>query len=248
MSGLRIHSILMVSLGIALSLMSSPAAAQDNPRDFSGLWEGGPGSDISDDLLPGEEVSLTPYGAQRYRALDQAKSPANTCLPYGPTRALQSEDPKFIVHTPHAMAILIEQTTNWRLIHTDGRPHPPDAATKLLWDGHSIGRWEGNTLIVDSVGFVDRTWLDSGGFEHSDKLHLIERFEKINPNTLRWTVTVEDPVFYTKTFTYRRDLRRANPAETPRILPQICHENELDSEHMMTMTPNRHAVPPKFPN
>ena len=239
-------SALAVVFGMFI-LTATHAAAQSDARDFSGVWTGGPGSDISGDLLPGEEISLTPYAAERYRNLDQAKSPANICLPYGPTRAFQSRDPKHIVQTLGAMAIMFEQTSAYRVIYTDGRGHPPDVWDRPSWDGHSIGRWEGNTLVVDTVGLIDRTWIDSGGFEHSTMLHLVERFQKIDPDTLTWMVTVEDPVFYTKPFTYLRGLRRADPSEIPRILPQICHENEMDFEHLLPTVPNRHVVLPTFP-
>jgi hypothetical protein len=231
-------------LGIAL-LLAGPAAAQNDPRDFSGLWEGGPGSDISDDLLPGEEISLTPFAAQRYRSLDQAKSPANTCLPYGPTRALNSVDVQHWVQTPTELVVLYEQMSHYRLIYTDGRQHAADAIDYPSWMGHSIGRWEGNVFVVDTVGLDERSWLDSGGLEHSDKMHMIERYEKIDGNTLKVTVTIEDPVFFTKPFTYSINKVRANLAETPRILPQICNENEKDAEHMFP-DPPQHRNPPKF--
>jgi hypothetical protein len=230
-----------------------PPVASADPRDFSGMWEGGP-SDISGDVVAGQEISLTPHGAERYRSLDLADAPANVCKPYGPTRGMQSEDPRLIVHSRGGdfILILFEQQTDYRIIYMDGRSHPEDILEYPQWEGDSIGRWEGNTLVVDTIGVKEGTWIDSGGFEHSDKLHLIERFEKTDPNTIRWTVTVEDPVFYTKPFTYSRNIRRANHEEVPRLIPARCDENEKEAEHAVRGVAVgghiRHRKAPTFPD
>jgi hypothetical protein len=152
-----------------------------------------------------------------------------------------------------AATILFEEGTYFRLIYLDGRTHPEDAVQYPSWDGHSTGRWEGNTLVVDTVGIDDRTWLDGAGLQHSDRLHLIERWQKIDADTLRWTVRVEDPVFFTRPFTYTRDHKRASPASKPRQLPDICHDRATNPSLRsvsgpVTGGPARHARPPKFPN
>jgi hypothetical protein len=230
-----------------------PPLTSNDPRDFSGMWEGGP-SDISGDVLPGQEIYLTPHGAERYRSLDLADAPANFCVPYGPTRGMQSEDPRLFVHSKHSdfLLIVFEQMTDYRIIYLDGRGHPPDIMDYPHWEGHSIGRWEGNTLVVDTIGIKEGTWLDSGGFEHSDKLHLIERFEKTDQNTIKWTVTVEDPVFYLRPFTYSRNLRRANHDEVPRLIPARCDENEREAQHAIRGVAVgghiRHRKAPIFPD
>ena len=96
-----------------------------NPRDFNGLWGQGKGStDISQDLLPGEEISLTAEGAERYKKVDLAKSGVNWCLPYGPTRSILSIAPAQFVQSPNALAILFEPQIDYRVIYLDGRPHP----------------------------------------------------------------------------------------------------------------------------
>ena len=222
-----------------------------NARDLSGLWEGTSpdfsSSDISANLLPGEEVSLTAYGAKRYRANDLSKFPGNICLPYGPTRAMHSLDPEEWVQTPDRLVILFEQMSHYRIIYTDGRPHAEDSQEYPSWMGHAIGRWEGDALAVDTIGIDDRSWLDSRGFEHSDQLHIIERYEKVDDDTLRLTFTVEDPVFFAKPFTYSIDKHRSDPNQAPRILPQICNENELDSRHIEPLPP-AHRNAPTFPD
>jgi len=237
-----------VLLGIlSFGALSSSATAQD-ARDLSGLWEGRSpnfsSSDISANLLPSEEVFLTAYGAERYRANDLSKFPGNICLPYGPTRAMHSLDPQEWVQTPDRLVILFEQMSHYRIIYTDGHPHAEDARDYPSWMGHSIGRWEGDVLVVDTIGIDDRSWLDSRGFEHSDQLHVVERYEKVSADTLRLTFTVEDPVFFAEPFSYSLDKHRT---DLPRILPQICNENERDSGHIEPLPP-AHSKAPTFPD
>src|SRR5258705_6491598 len=158
------------------------AAAQSHP-DSSVLWIS-PTQDISVVLLPGEEVSLTPYGAERYRKLDQADSPSYTCLPYGPTRGLQSTNPFQIIQTPDIFAIITEHI-DYRMIYTDGRGHPADILDYPEWMGHSIGRWEGDILIVDTIGMREETWLDTAGGEHSARLRTTEPVPATGADTSR---------------------------------------------------------------
>jgi hypothetical protein len=214
-------SLLALAFVFGTFTPETTAEAQNRP-DFSGLWYA-PTPDITVALLPGQEISFTAYGAERYKKLDQADSPSYRCLPYGPTRGLQSTNPFMIVQTPNTFAILTEHI-DYRVIYTDGRGHPEDILEYPEWMGHSVGKWEGDTLVVDTIGMREETWLDTAGFEHSDKLHLTERFQKTGPDTYRWTVTVEDPVFFTKPFTYARDVRRMG--KDVRLMPARCADNE----------------------
>ena len=152
-----------------------PTAAQTRP-DFSGIWIAS-ATDISTLLLPGEEISFTAYGAERYKKLDQANSPSYRCLPYGPTRGLQSTNPFQIIQNDGLFAIITEHI-DYRLVYTDGRRHPEDILDYPEWMGHSIGRWEGDTFVVDTIGMREETWLDTSGFEHSAMLHLTERLRR----------------------------------------------------------------------
>ena len=228
-----------------LALVAAGVAAHAQPRpDLTGLWIS-PTADISVVLLPGEDISLTPYGAERYRKLDMANSPSYKCLPYGPTRGLQSTNPFQIVQTPDLVAIITEHI-DYRMIYTDGRGHPEDILDYPEWMGHSIGRWEGQTLVVDTIGMRQETWLDTAGFEHSDKLHITERFQKTGPDTIRLTVTIEDPVFYTKPFTFGRDVRRM--AKDVRLMPARCADNERSSaDAVQGVQGPEHKKPPTFP-
>ena len=218
-------------------------AAQARP-DFSGIWIAS-AADISTLLLPGEEIAFTPYGAERYKKLDMADSPSYKCLPYGPTRGLQSTNPFQIIQSAGLFAIMTEHI-DYRLIYTDGRGHPEDILEYPEWMGHSIGRWDEDALVVDTIATREETWLDTAGFEHSDKLHLTERLQKTGPDNFRITVTVEDPVFYTKPFTYSRVARRM--AKDVRLMPVRCADNENSlADALRGIQGPEHKNPPKLP-
>ena len=229
---------------LLLAVVTAGAAAAQSRPDFTGLWIS-PTADISVVLLPGEEISLTPYGAERYRKVDMANSPSYKCLPYGPTRGLQSTNPFQIIQTPDLFAIITEHI-DYRMIYTDGRGHPPDILDYPEWMGHSIGRWQGDTLVVETIGMREETWLDTAGFEHSDKLRMTERFQKTGPDAIRLTVTIDDPVFYTKPFTYGRNVRRM--ARDVRLMPARCADNERSlADAVQGVQGPEHKNPPTFP-
>ena len=227
-----------------LALVTASAAAAQSRPDFTGLWIS-QAADISVILLPEEEISLTPYGAERYRKVDMANSPSYKCLPYGPTRGLQSTNPFQIIQTTSLFAIITEHI-DYRMIYTDGRRHPDDILDYPEWMGHSIGRWEGDTLVVDTIGMREETWLDTAGFEHSDKLRITERFQKTGPDAIRLTVTIDDPVFYTKPFTYGRNVRRMG--KEIRLMPARCADNERSlADAVQGVQGPEHKNPPTFP-
>jgi len=125
-----------------------------------------------------------------------ANSPSYKCLPYGPTRGLQSTNPFQILQTPDLVAIITEHI-DYRMIYTDGRSHPEDILDYPEWMGHSIGKWEGDTLVVDTKYFVGHHhWIDSG-IPASEDLHIVERMKLVNNGqTLEIEYTFEDPKSY----------------------------------------------------
>jgi hypothetical protein len=135
------------------------------------------------------------------------------------------------------IGLLFEYQTLWRAVYMDGRSHPPDIMDYPEFMGHSIGKWEGNTLVVDTVAINDRTWLDTAGHEHSAKLRLTERFTKIADDRLEWTVTFDDPVFYTGPWSITRTFTRFDDTKD-RIMPYTCNENNKDVEHLLPNQPN----------
>jgi hypothetical protein len=135
------------------------------------------------------------------------------------------------------VAFLFEYQTIWRVVYLDGRKHPDDIADYPEFMGHSIGRWEGETLVIDTVAINERTWLDTAGHEHSAKLRLVERIRKIDQDKLEWTATFEDPVFFSKPWSITRTFTRFDDSKD-RIMPYTCTENNKDVEHLKTNQPN----------
>ena len=108
--------------------------------------------------------------------------------------------------------------------------------TWILLSGETpIGHFEGNTLVVDTTNLNDRTWLDTAGHEHSDQLHLVERFEKIDANNIKWTVTFDDPKFFTQPWSVTLPIKRQNTV----IMDYSCEDNEKDFVHMQPTLINK---------
>ncbi|MCH8268207.1 MAG: hypothetical protein IH846_11870 [Acidobacteria bacterium] len=110
-----------------------------------------------------------------------------------------------IIQTPGKVMLLFQYHHEVRHIFTDGREHPKNL--ELTWNGHSIGRWDGDTLVVDTIGLRDESWLDSGGHEHSTQLHVVERFRRVDADNLEIERTLTDPVALAKPFTVRTGLK-----------------------------------------
>jgi len=217
-------------------LLPALAQPQTAPPDLTGVWDAGSGEDISRDVVRGQQMVLTPYGAERFKKVDRASDPSARCLQFGPARALMLGRPFMIVQHPHAIAILTESQLTFRLIYTDGREQPPDISDFPEWMGSSIGRWEGATLVVDTIAVDENTWLDNVGHEHSDKLHIVERFQKTGPDTIKWDVTYEDPVFFAKPFTTTQTIRRSQE----RIKSNACTAERKDAIQLPpAVTPGR---------
>lgn len=201
--------------------------------DFGGMWNNQYTPDLTT-AVPGGVFPFTPYGAERWKNVDTKNDPTAYCLPVGPSRAFTAPFPNYILQTPEVIGVLFEYQTTYRMIYMDGRGHPADLGDYgSEFMGHSIEKWKEDALVVDTVGINERSWLDTAGHEHSDKLHLTERFEKINDDTVKYSVTFDDPVFFTKPFTIVRTFRRGG--KTDRILPYSCEENNKDVDHL---TPN----------
>ncbi|MGH8649576.1 MAG: hypothetical protein ACREUP_09770, partial [Burkholderiales bacterium] len=137
--------------------------------------------------------------------------PAGRCLPHTiPNAMMVPNYPWKIVQTPGLTIVLFENFTQYRQIFTDGRDFPTER--QPAWFGYSLGKWEGDAFVVETLGFNDKSWLDSSGYPHGEKLHLVERFRKTDPQTLRYEVTIEDPKVFTRPWTISMPLyRRLEP-------------------------------------
>jgi hypothetical protein len=214
--------------------LAGVAHAQAQHPDLTGIWINQYTPDLS--VVLGKQPPFSPYGAERWRTVDTAKDPTGICLPPGPSRVFTAPFPFLLVQQKDAIGLLFEYQTLWRAIYMDGRSHPADIADYPQFMGHSIGRWDGDTLVVDTVGIDERSWLDTAGHEHSDKLRLTERFNKKTADTIEWTVTFDDPVFFVKPWSLTRTFTRGKP--TDRIMPYTCTENNRDVEHLRPNQPN----------
>jgi hypothetical protein len=154
------------------------------------------------DLAPQADVPFQPWAKLKFNennAMQKSETDLR-CLPPGVPRIMLMPRPFEIVQTPNRILFVYEGGAHvWRQVWTDGRAHPKDPNPN--WLGHSIGHWEGDTLVVDSVGFNDKTWLDDAGHPHTEQLHVIEKFKRTDPLTMKYEVIVDDPGAYTKPWT-----------------------------------------------
>ena len=219
-------ALALVTLGSASPVVRQTATTSDVP-DLSGVWQGPYTPSLTNAL--GRELPYTPYGLERSRTVDHAQDPTGRCLPAGPTRLIQAPFPFRIIQTPGLIVLAFEYQRTYRLIFTDGRDHPEEVYEFPEFMGHSIGRWEADALVVETVGIKEQTWLDTSGHEHSDQFRLIERFQRVRPDTIEWSATFEDPVFFTEPFTVKLDMDRRDY----RVMDYSCNENNRDVEHLV---------------
>jgi hypothetical protein len=205
-----------------------PPPGPDMP-DFNGVWELPYTPDLERPFKG--PLPLTPFGADKYKTHLGGDDPHGYCQPTGPTRAFHSPFPFQLVQSAGMLVVLFEIDHNFRRIFTDGRPHPQDL--DLTWYGDSIGHYEGNKLLVDTIGISERSWLDTAGHQHSDKLHTTEVFEKTGPDTYTWTVTYNDPVYFTKPWSVTLAAKR----QKYDIMEMICMDNNQDMPHYITSKP-----------
>ena len=199
----------------------------DGTPDLSGLWMGGGSNsgDITKALKPGDSVVMTPWAENVFKHREAKDDPEANCLPFGIPRS--APYPWRIVQTPARYFILYEGNIHsYRQIFMDGRKHPADPDP--TWYGHSIGRWEGQTLVVDTVGFNDKFWFDYLGHPHTEKLHTIERYTRTDLGTLKMEVTIDDSGAYVKPFT---TVGTAHLMPGDELMEYICQENNQDLGH-----------------
>lgn len=157
---------------------------------------------------------------------NQNENPTTRCLPMGIPWIYGIPDPYKIVQTPGLTLIMFEGEPV-RQIYTDGRKHTPDP--EPAWYGYSVGKWEGDTFVVNSVGFNDRTWLDAMGHPHSTDMRIVERFHRRDFGHMDLQVTIEDPKTYTRPVTLKYTQTLAPDTD---LLDYICTENEKDRKHL----------------
>jgi hypothetical protein len=227
--------------------MTGPVPKVNGKPDLSGIWQvqGDPRApnglfglgeslnsryfrDILSDFKP-EERPLTPLGVERLRQHTQpgAFNPTLNCLPDGVPHGDLLPEPFKIMHTPGVIVMLYEVETTFRQIFMDGRKLPADMSP--TWQGYSVGRWDGDTLVIDSAGFNDRSWLDARGTPRSTDMRIEERFHRRDYGHMDLTITITDPQIFTKPISFSVVEELLPDTD---LLEHYCVENERDDAHM----------------
>lgn len=169
-----------------------------SPNDLAGVWAGTVIADNVASMLPWAQAKFDSNTAEIRRGRPITTDPTFRCEPGGVPRAYQMQiHPIEILQIPGRILLFYEAAHNWRTIWMDGR-ELSRGADGASWMGYSVGRWEGETLIVDTIGFNDKTWLDRDGHPHSEDLHVVEHFRRVDHDTLHLEITINDPKAYTR--------------------------------------------------
>lgn len=235
------------------NLTAKTPRTSDGKPDLSGVWHVDPTSlaelkglfgDGVDTLdVPGMEVDTiskyavnilldfkpedAPMRPETAAILRTTKGYVGGCVPLGIPLTYLVSEPDEIVQTPRQVVMMFESDGTHRQIHTDGRPLPKDP--EPTWLGYSVGKWEGDTLVVETIGFNDRTVLDVIGHPHSDALRLVERYQRRDFGHMDVEVTFDDPKMYTKPFSIKFTQTLLADSD---VLENVCTENEKDLAHI----------------
>jgi hypothetical protein len=209
----------------------APKTADGKP-DLSGVWRinAGPYSaNIATDLKPSDVLPLAEALAkQRGENLGKDDPSSIHCLPFGPRFNFAMGNPFLkIVQTPN-LVVMLGEDLSYRQIFLDGRELPVDPNPDFM--GYSVGHWEGDTLVVTTAGYNDRTWLDAGGHPHTEALRTTERFHRRDLGHLEITQTFDDPKAYTGAWTVKVT---GNFMPDSDLLEYVCNENNKGSAHLV---------------
>jgi hypothetical protein len=229
----------------------TPRTADGKP-DLSGLWSrfrgqggGNAGAPIPApsgtppvatffDIGAGfpEGLPFRPWAAELKKTRNDANSKDNPdahCLPMGHMQFHLHPQPRRMIQTPGLITIIYEANYGLRYIYTDGRPLPPLGDPQPFWYGYSVGKWDGDTLVVETNNFKDDGWLDVRGSPLTDQGKITERFRRVNFGKLEIDVTIDDPKAYTKPFTVRVNQEIMVDSE---MIEFICNENNHFLEYL----------------
>lgn len=203
----------------------APRTASGKP-DLSGVWDHPYVPDMTKtakDQRGLAELPYTPEGLKEWKAYDAANGDyTGSCLPYGMTRSFNAPYPIQFMQSDTYVAFLFELNTWFHVVPIDGRPMPKELEPK--WFGTSVGRWDGDTLVVETAGFYDWTKLDTIGHPHTENLRLVQTFRRTDFDHMVYTVTVTDPDTYTKPWTNERTFTRMEGG----LIEYSCEENNKD--------------------
>ena len=232
----------------------APRTADGHP-DLSGMWiekYGALGTDPAAGKTearvrsgpasyPSDELPYQPWAALKARQLRDAENtdPLLHCEPYGVPRIWGGPHPARLVQLPGELIVLYERDTAFRIVPTDGRPHNPDADPS--WMGNSVAKWDGDTLVIDTIDLTDKSWLGSGknagegsGTFHSDALHVTERIRRPDLDHLTVEISDDDPKVFTHPWVYTWNMSLV-PKED--MYEDVTCSNEKDYEHELPDKP-----------
>jgi len=237
---------------------STPTAPNGHP-DLSGVWTGGMGGGQGDSgdadinvtfaarggtlvnferdntLLRRMDPNRPVYKPQYWEKIqyndqnEPSEDPSYGCMPAGLPRI---GPPRKILQTANEVIFFYQGPDTFRIIPTDGRPHTPEKDIEGTWLGESLGHWNGDAFVIDTIGFNDNSWLDIGGYFHSENMHVTETLRR-NGDSLVWQVTVEDPDVLVKPWVLNPRTLKLNP-DPQAILPEALPCSERDLAHLVT--------------
>ena len=214
-------------------LMAPAPHLPDGTADLRGIWYQDSNrftrdiaADIGADAVPYQPWAKT-LADERATGAHSREDPDANCLPQGVPKIPAVPAPWKIVQTPELIVVVYEAFTLWRQIFMDGRRLADNV--NPTWLGYSTGRWDGDTLVVDSRGFNGKIWLDQLGKPTTDKLHVIERYRRTDYGHMTLEATIDDPGAYTKPWTVMETYHLEPETE---LLEFICNENNQDLEHL----------------
>jgi hypothetical protein len=264
------HLATILAITLTSALIAAPQHAPDPrpplPRtadgkpNLQGIWQAASSAaaDLEDhaarfnmpagqSVVVGGEIPYQPWAARKKAENFQNRQkadPLTRCYIPGTPRIMYLDFPFQIFQTPRAIAMAFEWSLDYRLIYTDGSPHPVDIDS---WMGDSRGRWDGDTLVVDVSNHNDKTWFDMAGDFHSDALHVVERYRMTGPDTIQYEATIEDSKVFTKPWTIRLPLHRRTDRD--RLFEYVCQaeaeeENGAFTREERTWYPGSGTPPP----
>jgi hypothetical protein len=226
-----------------VNLMAPTPRTPDGTPDLSGLWMRTTRAEKPGAAPPGRPPLATfndagagmpgglpyqPWAGQLMKkrlAEHGLDNPDSLCLPQGPLQFHLDPQPKEIIQLPHKTVVVHESNYMVRTFYTDGRPLPKQGVPQPYWHGYSVGRWDGDTLVVETNNFRGDGWLDFNGSPFTDALRLTERFRRANFGNLVIDLTVDDPKAYTRPFTV--SVEQVVVADGSELIEYICHENQM---------------------
>ena len=206
-------------------LSASAPKLPDGKPDLSGIWRSDNPSDLTVDIKP-TGVPFQPWAKalhdERRNGARAREDPPTRCLPPGIPRIIGTPLPWKIIQSPDAVVILYEAFNMWRQIFLDGRELAPLDEVNPTWLGYSTGKWEGDTLVVETRGFNGKAWLDQVGKPTTEALRVVERFHRTSFGNMEIQITIDDPKAYTEPWTITEQMRLMSSAV---LMEFVCNEN-----------------------